>query len=183
MAGQLFIARRMGFEEVVQALVDKGSRVNEQDRFDHTPFVMTTDKHGYEAISMCLLRAGASCEGLHQRKVDDLFHHACRKRDLSAVRALLKNGCSVRELTQEDLHYLMHNLFKQEIEELFRRACCHGHMFVARALLREACSVNILSTEEQDLLHHACRDDDAFSFTQEWLQCEEVNSRRHPLRP
>ena len=132
----------MEFEEVVQALINKGSDVDERDHFGATPLMA---QRQVNEISMCLLRAGASCEGLQQRSVDELFDHACRKRALSAITTLLKHGCSLG------------NLSTVEKETLLQHACCKGDVFVARALLKNGCKIGILSVEEKEtLLHHAC---------------------------
>ena len=152
----------MEFEQVVQALIDRGSRVNEGGGLDRTP-LMLADDWSNKATSMCLLRAGASCEGLLEGQVDGLFHHACNEGDLLAARTLLKNGCSVKNLIEEDLLYLVHNLLKQEVEELLRHACHEGSVFVVHTLVENGCSVNILSTEEQEqLFHFACCKSDVF---------------------
>ena len=133
----------MELEEVVQTLIDKGSPVDERDRHGETPLVA---RERDNQISMCLLRAGASCEGLQQSRMDDLFDRAYHNRDLLALGTLLKNGCSVSNLTTE------------EQEELLHKACSTD-AFVAHALLKDGCSVSILSREEQEeLLHHACRE-------------------------
>ena len=131
-----------GCKDVVQALVDRGARVNERDWVGRTP-LMVADEGGDKEIMMCLLRAGADCEGLPEERVDNLVHHACRERDLLAVRNLLKSGYSVRKLTQEDLLYLADNLLKKEVEELFRHACHEGSVFAVHTLFKNGCSVSI----------------------------------------
>ena len=147
-------------EGVVQALIDKGSLVNQGDKFGVTPLMA---QRRVNEISMCLLRAGASCEGLQQKQAANLFHHACCKRDLSVIRTCLKNGCSGKKLTQEDLLYLVDSLSKQDIEELLYRAYREGNVFVICTLLKNGCDVSILSTEEQEeLLHCAYREVDLF---------------------
>ena len=138
----------MGLEKVVQALIDRGSRVNERDESGLTPLM--AEERANE-ISMCLLRAGASCEGLEQRQVNDLLRYACHKRELSAVRTLFKNGCKVSILS------------KEEQEKLLHYACHEDGVFVARTLLQNGCRVRILSRKEQEkLLCHACRESDFF---------------------
>ena len=150
----------MGCKEVVQALIDRGSRVNERDWAGRTP-LMVADEGGEKAIMMCLLRAGADCEGLGQERVDSLFRHACWESDLLAARNLLKNGCSVRKLTEEDFLYYTGNFFEQK--QLLHLACREGDVFVVHTLLQNGCRVSILSTEEQEqLLHLACREGDVF---------------------
>ena len=167
----------MELEEVVQALIDRGSRVDERDRHGETPLEAKVRDN---EISMCLLRAGASCEGLQRSRVDDLFDRACRNRDLLALETLLKNGCGVSKLTTEEQEELFHqacrkgnvvvvrtllksgcsvsNLTTEEQEELLHQACSKD-AFVTHALLKDGCSVSILSREEQEeLLHHACRE-------------------------
>ena len=144
----LGLACFMGFEKVVQALIDRGSRVNEGAGLDRTPLMLAANWNNI-AMSMCLLRAGASCEGLSHWQVDCLLHHACIKGELSAARTLLKNGCSVSILS------------KKKQEELLRHACHEGDVFVARILLKNGCSVSILSTEEREwFLYHVCREGD-----------------------
>ena len=138
----------MGFEGVVQALIDRGSRVSERDSSGCTPLlaVEPSDK----TISMRLLRAGASCEGLSEARVDGLFRHACHMCDLSAVNTLLKNGCSLSILSTD------------EKEQLLHLACCKSG-FVVHMLVKNGCSVSILSMKEQEqLLCLACRESDVF---------------------
>ena len=152
----------MGFELVIQALIDRGSRVNEGGDLDRTP-LMLADDWSNKAISMCLLRAGASCEGLLEGQVDCLFRHACIEGDLSAARTLLKNGCSVSILSREGEEKILH------------LACCESDVFVARTLLKNGCSVrkltqkgilylvhNLLKQEVEELLRHACREGSVF---------------------
>ena len=150
-----------GLEELVRALIERGSRVNEQDSLGCTP-LMLADQQGdeYRGILMCLLRVEASCESLLQKRLNDLFYYACHEHDLLAIRILLKNGCSVRKLTEAEILY---NLSKGEIEELLHHAFREGDVFVVRTLLKNGCSISILSREEQEqLLHRACREGDVF---------------------
>ena len=152
----------MGCKEVVQALTDRGSRVNERDWVGRTP-LMVADEGGEKEIMMCLLRAGADYEGLPEERVDNLVHHACHERDLLVVRNLLKDGCSVKKLTQEDLLYLADNLLKEEVEELLRHACHEGSVFAVHTLIKNGYTVSILSTKEQEeLLHCTCSENDVF---------------------
>ena len=174
----------MRFEEVVDALIDRGSRVNERDSVGRTP-LMCADEGDDTAILMCLLRAGVSCKGLSEGRLDGLFLHACHKRDLSAIHTLLKNGCSISipfsDEQEELLHQACHEgdvfvartllengcsvniLSTEEQEQLLHLACCEIDVFVACTLLRSGCNVSILSTKEQEeLLHHACREGDVF---------------------
>ena len=137
-----------GLKEVVQVLINKGSKVDEQDNFGLTPLMVQWQVN---EISMCLLRAGASCEGLQQSRVDELFHHACHNGDVLAVHTLLKNGCRISILSSEEQEGLLHH------------ACREGDVFVVHALLEDGCRVSILSREEQEgLLHHAYREGDVF---------------------
>ena len=59
-----------GSEEVVQALIDsRGSRVNERSYgcdydWGQTPLMVAADREGRNVISLRLLRAGASGDGL-----------------------------------------------------------------------------------------------------------------------
>ena len=161
-------------EEVVQALIDGGSRVDEVS-WHRCPLRLA---HGNRAISLSLLRAGASCEGLSKEEKDDLFLHACHVDDRLAVDILLKNGCSVGTLSREEQEELLHcayhkrNLFvagalltngcrvstlsREEQEELLHCACHEGDIVVAGTLLDSGCSVGTLSREEQEeLLHRA----------------------------
>ena len=178
-----------GSKKVVQALIDRGSRVNERDKFGRTPLMLADHDHYLSAdkryeISRCLLRAGANYEGLEQSRVNDLLYYAWQKRDLSAIKTLLKNGyvkILSREEEEELLHFacgegdvfvvrtLLKNgcrlsiLSREEKEELLHHACREGDVFVARILLKNDCRVTILSREEkEELLHHACRQGDAF---------------------
>ena len=166
-------------EEVVQALIDRGSRVDEV-ALGHSPLWLA---RGNRAISMSLLRAGASCEGLPEEDKDDLFHHACHVGDLLAVDSLLKNGCSVGILSREEQEKLLRcayhkrNLFvagalltngcrvstlsREEQEELLHCACHEGDIGVAGTLLKNGCSISTLSIEEQaNILRCACRKGD-----------------------
>ena len=120
-----------GLKELVRALIKRGSRVNERDNSGCTP-LMLADKQGneYKEISMCLLRAGASCERSLQKRVNDLFYYACCELDLLAILILLKNGCSVRKLTEAEILYLVHNLSRQKMEELLHYAYRDSDVFV-----------------------------------------------------
>ena len=172
----------MELEEVVQALINKGSEVDERDHFGATPLMA---QRQVNEISMCLLRAGASCKGLQQRTVDELFDHACRKRALSAISTLLKHGCSLGNLSTVEKETLLHHacckgdvfvahallengceiriLSVEEKETLLHHACCKGDVFVAHALLKDGCRVSSLSSKEKEgLFHHACRESDVF---------------------
>ena len=138
----LHFACKHQLEEVVQALIDRGSTVDELF-LSCSPLRLA---RGNRAISLSLLRAGASCEGLSKEEKDDLFCHACHVGDLLAVDTLLKNGCSVGILSRE------------EQEELLRCACHEGDLLVAGTLLKNGCSVIALAREEQrNLLCCACR--------------------------
>lgn len=101
-------ACRRGWEEVVQALIDGKSRLNEGDTCHDTP-LMLSEQWGNRAISMRLLRSGASCEGLAEWRLHDLFLHACHERDLSVVRGLLKNGYVVSSLSKDMQEALLHH--------------------------------------------------------------------------
>ena len=139
------VACERQLEEVVQALIDRGSQVDEV-ALGHSPLWLARDNR---AISMSLLRAGASCEGLSKEKKDDLFLHACHVGDLLAVDTLLKNDCSFGILSRE------------EQENLLRCAYHKRNLFVAGALLMNGCRVSTLSREEQgELLCCACRKGD-----------------------
>ena len=175
----LHIACERQSEEVVQVLIDGGSRVDEVSLY-RSPLVLA---RGNRAISMSLLRAGASCEGLSKEEKDRLFRHACHVDDPLAVDTLLKNGCSIGTLSREEQERLLrcayhkHNLFvvgalltngcristlsREEEEELLHCACHEGDLLVARALLTRGCSVVVLSREEQEeLLCCACLEGD-----------------------
>ena len=185
----------VGKEIVIQALIDKGSRVNERDGFGMTPLM---GQRRVTRISLCLLRAGATCVGLKQERVSELLHYAWNKRDLLAirylftedsgrvsilftdeqegllhhacsegdvfvVRTLLENGCSLKQLTREDLFYCVRILSKPEIKGLLHHAYREGNVFVVRTLFQNGCRVSILSREEQEKLFHlAYREGDVF---------------------
>ena len=175
----LHCACGMGLEKVVQALIDRGSRTHERDGLlGHTP-LMFAEQSGHKAISMCLLRAGASCEGLSRRRMSSLFHHARCEHDLSAVQTLLKNGCSVSTLSREEQEEVFHHAClegdgfvahavlkhdwrdcipsSEKQEKHLHLACCEGDVFLAHILLEKGSKVSILSTEEQEkLLYLAC---------------------------
>ena len=166
-------------EEVVQALIDRGSRVDGV-YFGRSPIRLA---RGNRAISLYLLRAGASCEGLSKEEKDDLLRYTCHVEDLLAVGTLLKNGCSVGILSREEQERLLRcayhkrNLFvagvllkngccvstlsKEEQEDLLRCACHESDLLVAGDLLRGGCSVVALSRKEQvELLRCACLEGD-----------------------
>ena len=131
--------------KVVDALIDRGS-LDEQSWKVSCPLVLAD---GNRAISLSLLRAGASCKGLPEKQKSELFHHACHVGDLLAVEPLLKNGCSVGTLSREE----------QEI--LLRCAYHKRNLLVAGALLTNGCHVSTLSREEQhNLLCCACHEAD-----------------------
>ena len=151
-----------GLEEVVQALIDRGSRVNERNSFGRTP-LMLAEERGETRISMCLLRAGASCEGLSKRQEEALFRlrhtlgYTHPERDLSAIHTLLRNGWSLSILSTE------------EQEELLHLACRKNDLFVAHTLLKNGCGAkkliqadllhlvhNLTKQEVEELLHNAC---------------------------
>ena len=123
-----------GLEEVVEALISSGSQVDEQDMFGLTPVMLAAD-WGNTAISLHLVEAGASCEGLSEDHMSLLFHHACHEAqsDLAAVRTLLKYGCSVSILS------------KEEQEELLLHACRKGDIVVIEALIAHGCNVSCVS--------------------------------------
>ena len=138
-----------GKENVVQALIDRGSRVNERDNFGMT---LLMRQRRVTRISLCLLRAGASCEGLEQGRVSELLCYAWSKRDLRAIRCLFTENSGRVSI-----------LFRDEQEGLLHLACSEEDVFVVHTLLKNGCRVSILSREEQEkLLHLACREDDAF---------------------
>ena len=123
-------------EEVVETLVSLGSQVDERDLFGLTPVMLAADSSKTE-ISLHLLRAGASCEGLSKDHMKFLFRRACRgaESDLTAVRTLLKGGCSVGILS------------KEEQEELLLNACCKGDMLVVEPLIGHGCKVSCVSVD------------------------------------
>ena len=177
----LHLACDMQLEEVAQALIDRGSRVDEPDVFGTTPLEFASGK-----TAMCLLRAGASCEGLPPGQMVDLFHQACAVGDLTSFCSLLKSGCSVHTLSRVEQEELLHcasyegdvfvagtllksgcsvsSLSKKEQEELLRCSLNENEIFVAGTLLKSGCCrVSTLSSEEQEmLLHCACRDCDTY---------------------
>ena len=144
----LHLACAMELKEVVQVLIDKGSLVNERDYYGRTPLMAQSQMTD---ISLCLLRAGASCEGLEQGRVYELVYYAWSKRDLLAIRYLFKESGRVSILSTDEQEGLLHH------------ACREGDVVVVRTLLKNGCHVSILSREEQEmLLHHAFREDDMF---------------------
>ena len=182
-----YVCKRQ-LEEVAQALIDRGSRVDEV-ALGHSPLWLA---RGNRAISMSLLRAGASCEGLSEEDKDDLFHHACHVGDLLAVDTLLKNGCSVGTLSGEEQHnllccacrngdipvarallkticsasefthtglvQLLNPLPKRGKEGLLRGACIEGDMLVVKALIAVGCSVNCVGSTGRTPLMNAARE-------------------------
>ena len=124
--------------------------MNERNTDGRTPLVFAQRTGGNKvAISMRLLRAGASCEGLTEDQANELLR--CASSDLSVVRTLLKYGCNVSVLSRK----------KQE--QLLRHACRVGDVFVARALIHNGCTISVLSREKQEeLLRDACHEGDVF---------------------
>ena len=119
-------------KENVQALIDRGSRMDERNHLGETPIM---EQRRVTDISLCLLRAGASCEGLEQERVDELLHYAWSKRDLLAIRSLFKDSGRVSILSTDEQEGLLHH------------ACCGGDVFVVHTLLANGWNVSILSTE------------------------------------
>ena len=140
----LRLACDLGLEDVVQALIDRGSRADERDVFGDNPLKFASDK-----TAMLLLRAGASCEKLSMERRVHLFRHACAVGDLQNVRTLLKNRCTTGTLS------------KVEQEALLHYACREGDTLVTGTLLNSGCSVSTQSIEKQvRLLHCACEKSD-----------------------
>ena len=81
------------------------------------------------------------------------FLCARSERDALAVKAFLKNGCSVDTLAREVKDDLLHCACREP----------EGNMFVVQALLKNGCSVSILSrVNKEALLHCACHEGDVF---------------------
>ena len=123
-----------GLEEVVDVLISSGSRVDERDMSGLTPVMLAADL-GNTAISLQLVQAGSSCEGLSEDHKSLLFRRACHEAqgDLAAVQALLKGGCSVGILS------------KEEQEKLLFHACHKGDMLVVKALIAHGCYLSCVS--------------------------------------
>ena len=125
-------------EEVVQALVDRGSRVDEPDTNGVTPVMCA---NGSDTV-MCLLRAGASCTGLSKERISNLFRYVCSVGDMLALQSLLEGGCNVRVLP----------IYEQD--RLLQRACSVGNVFVVEALIAAGCRVNYVDfTGDTPLIH------------------------------
>ena len=129
-------ACKKGLEEVVETLISLGSQVDERDMFGLTPVMLAADSSKTE-ISLHLVRAGASCEGLSKDHMKFLFRHACREAqsDLTAVQTLLEEGCSVGILS------------KEEQEDLLLHACHKGDMLVVEHLIGHGCNMNCVSVD------------------------------------
>ena len=123
-----------GLEEVVEKLISLGSQVDERDMFGLTPVMLAADQSN-TALSLHLVEAGLSCEGLSEDHMSLLFHRACHEAqsDLATVRTLLEYGCSVGILS------------KEEQEELLLHACHEGDMLVIEALIAHGCNVSCVS--------------------------------------
>ena len=123
-----------GLEKVVLALISLGSQVDEPDVFGLTPIMLAADS-SKKAISMHLVRAGASCEGISEDHMKLLFHYACHEAhsDLTAVQTLLKRGCNVGILSNE------------QQEELLLHACHEGALLVVEHLIAHGCNMNCMS--------------------------------------
>ena len=128
-------------EEVVQALIDRGSRVDEPDTNGVTPIMCAYVSN----TVMCLLRAGASCTGLSKERISHLFRYACSVGDILGLQSLLE-GCNVRALP---IH---------EQDGLFQRACSEGNVFVVEALIAADCHVNIVGSTGDTPLMKAARE-------------------------
>ena len=127
-------------EEVVQALINRGSRVDERDVLGVTPLRFASVK-----TAMLLLRAGATCKWLSVERISNLFYYACTVHDMASVQSLLEEGCGFSSFSRE----------KQE--ELLHCACREGKIPVVSALLCAGCGVDTLSRREQmELLQGAC---------------------------
>ena len=118
-----------GKGRLVQALIDQGAGVNEQDRFARTPLMLTSVSN--TTVSMCLLRAGASCGGLSMKRLCDLYHYAYQRGDTSAVQTLLKDD-GLR--------------LKVEQENLLHHACRKGNAFV-EVFIASGCNINRVDTD------------------------------------
>ena len=148
-------------ENVVKALIDKGSQVNERDSFGATLLMwqrQVTD------ISMRLLRAGASCEGLQQGRMNELLRYAWNKRDLLAIRCLFTEDSGRVSVLSTD-----------EQEGLLHLACSKGDAFVVRTLIQNSCCVKNLTRKDlfycvrifskqeiEELFHLVCREGNVF---------------------
>ena len=123
-----------GLKKVVLALISLGSQVDEPDVFGLTPIMLAADS-SKKAISMHLVRAGASCEGISEDHMKLLFHYACHEAhsDLTAVQTLLKRGCNVGILSNE------------QQEELLLHACHEGALLVVEHLIAHGCNMNCMS--------------------------------------
>ena len=144
----------MKLEDVVQALVDSGSRVNEININGFTPL---WHADGNVAITMTLLRAGASCKWMLKEQMNELCHYACRAGDVSAIGTLIHNGCDVSTLPRE------------EQEKLLHYACREHNALVAGALIMNGChpseqtqtdipylAIDLPKQEKEQLLYYAC---------------------------
>ena len=118
-----------GKGRLVQVLIDRGAGVNEQDRFARTPLMLTGVSN--TTVSMCLLRAGASCGGLSMKRLCDLYHYAYQRGDTSAVQTLLKDD-GLR--------------LKVEQENLLHHACRKGNAFV-EVFIASGCNINRVDTD------------------------------------
>ena len=118
-----------GKGKLVQALIDRGTGVNEQNRFARTPLALT--KESDTALSLRLLRAGASCGGLSKERLNFLYHYAYQRGDIAAVQTLLKDDGLRLKVEQEDL---------------LHHACRKGNAFV-EVFIASGCNINRVDTD------------------------------------
>ena len=100
--------------------------VNKQDLHGYTPLSLAA-RYGNRVISMHLLRAGASSDGLSNEQMNGLYRHAFNECDLLSIQTLLKNGL---RLSQDDEEQLLH------------MACHAGDTLVLEAVITNRCDVN-----------------------------------------
>ena len=79
------------------------------------------------------------------------------------ARTLIQKDCSIRELNQAGIFFLVCNFSDEESERLLHCAYNERSLFAVHNLLMSGCKVSILLTEEQEqLLHLACHEGDVF---------------------
>ena len=132
----------MGLEEVVQVLIDRGGGVNEQDLHGYTPLSLA-EHGGNRVISMQLLQAGASCDGLSNEQMNNLYRHAFNECDLLPIQTLLRNGFS---------------LLGDDEEKLFYMGCREGDTFIVETVIANGCDVNCVDADGLTPLMVAARE-------------------------
>ena len=161
-ASLLVLAIKKGYEDIALALLEAQTLcwTDVQAALDVASDI------GLESVVQALLErlaclyqtaAGESSDEPSLEQMYDLLRAAIHQGDLLAIQKLLKSGCNVNVLSEEEQLELIHCTF----DETGRFV---GDLFVVQALLNSH-NVGLLSSVQQDsLLLHACREDNMIIF-------------------